>query len=314
LLRRILTLFRTRKDAPGEEPLPHGLGFKPKSLSYDEIHDQWEALQAHLHAGPAPLQQPHRTSRTLYRVAAALTGLTLLGLLGYWSHGKLTRSVHETGYGQMVRLVLPDGSEVTLNANSSLTYRKQWPGGHTREVWLEGEAFFHVRRQKQKTRFVVHTGKVRVEVLGTAFNVATRRGRTRVVLQSGRVKLEKAGQPGEAVLMQPRELVEYAAGDRQFRKRAVDPEPYTAWQGRKMRFNDTPIEEVARQLEDTYGLQVTLAGPGLAGRRLSGEISTRNLDVLLGALAALLEADVQRDGDQVTFRSTAPNQDLDAHD
>lgn len=306
MLRRIQNRFRTRKDAPGEEPLPHGLGFKPKSLSYDEIHDQWEALQARLHDGPAPLQRPPRPFRTLYRVAAALTGLTLLGLLGYWSHGKLTRSVHQTGYGQMVRLTLPDGSAVTLNANSSLTYPREWPGGQIREVWLEGEAFFHVRRQKQKTRFVVHTGKVRVEVLGTAFNVATRRGRTRVVLQSGRVKLEKAGRPGEAVLMQPRELVEYAAGDRQFRKRAVDPEPYTAWQGRKMIFNDTPVEEVARQLEDTYGLRVTIADPELAGRQLSGEISTRNVDVLLSALAALLEAEVQRDGDQVTLGSSTP--------
>jgi ferric-dicitrate binding protein FerR (iron transport regulator) len=303
LLRRILTRFRTRKDAPGEEPLPDGLAFKPKSLSYDEIHDQWEALQARLHAGPSPVQRPHRPFRTLYRVAAALTGLTLLGLLGYWSHGRLTRSLHETGYGQLVRLTLPDGSAVTLNANSSLTYPKAWAGGRTREVWLEGEAFFHVRRQAQKTRFVVHTGKVRVEVLGTAFNVATRRGQTRVVLQSGRVRLEKASQPGEAVLMQPRELVEYSAGDRHFRKRAVDPEPYTAWQGRKMIFDDTPIEEVARQLEDTYGLRVTIAGPDLAGRKLSGEISTRNVDVLLNALAALLEAEVQRDGDQVTFRS-----------
>jgi len=305
LLRRILTLFRTRRNAPGGEPLPHGLAFKPKSLSYDEIHDQWEALQARLHSGPALVRQPHRISRTLYR-AAALTGLTLLGLLGYWSQGKLTRSVHETSYGQMARLTLPDGSEVTLNANSSLTYRREWISGQNREVWLDGEAFFHVRKQALKTRFVVHTGKVRVEVLGTAFNVATRRGRTRVVLQSGRVKLEKASQTGEAVLMQPSELVEYSTSDRQFRKRAVDPKPYTAWQGHKMIFNDTPIEEVARQLEDTYGLRIIITNPDLAGRKLSGEISTRNVDVLLSALAALLEAQVQRDGDKVTFSSTTP--------
>ncbi len=307
MLRRILTIFRPRKgDAPGEEPLPHWLEFRPKSLSYDQVHDQWEALQAHLHAGPEAVAGPRRANRTLYRAAAVVAGFTLLGLLGYWSHRRLAQAVHETGYGQITRLSLPDGSEVTLNANSSLSYAKVWRPGETRQVWLDGEAFFHVQKLQQKTRFVVHTGKVRVEVLGTAFNVTTRRGRTRVVLQSGRVKLEKTGRTGEAVLMRPRELVELTATDRPFRKRAVDPAPYTAWQGQKMVFDDTPIEEVARQLEDLYGLEITLADPALASRRLSGEISTRNVDVLLNALAALLEAEVQRDGDEVVLRGAPP--------
>lgn len=283
--------------------MPHGLEFKPKSLSYDQVHDQWEALQAQLQSEPGLVLQPRPAYRSLYRVAAVLAGLTVLGLLGYWSHRKLTHSVYETGYGQITRLTLPDQSEVTLNANSSLSYPKAWRTGETREVWLNGEAFFHVRRQKEKTRFLVHTGKIRVEVLGTAFNVTTRRGRTRVVLQSGRVKVEKDDAAGEAVLMRPRELVEYSAGDRKFRKRAVDSEMYTAWLGQKMIFNDTSIEEVARQLEDTYGLRITIADPTLAGRRLSGEITTGNLDVLLNALAALLEAELQRDGDHVELRS-----------
>ncbi len=307
MLRRILTIFRRPKaDAPREASLPHGLAFRPKSLSYDQVQEQWEALQTRLHAGPRATLAPRRAYRTLHRAAAVFAGFTLLGLLGYWSHRQLTRSVYETGYGQMTRLILPDQSEVTLNANSSLSYARAWRPGQTREVWLEGEAFFHVQQQKEKTRFIVHTGKVRVEVLGTAFNVTTRRGRTQVVLQSGSVRLEKAGRTGEAVLMRPRELVELPAADRPFRKRAVDPEPYTAWQGQIMRFDDTPIEEVARQLEDLYGLHITLAEPTLAGRRLSGEISTRDIDVLLNALAALLEAEVQRDGDQVVLRGAAP--------
>ncbi len=298
MIRRLFP-FRKKEEPPDE--LPDGLAFKPRQLSYDQVHEQWEKLRHQLgETGPGsaavnPGWQPY-----ILRAAAVLTGVTLLGLLGWWYSQTRSFTRLEAGYGQMARVTLPDGSEAVLNGNSTLRYRKSWRPGQVREAWLEGEAFFHVRKQPTPTRFLVHTGGVQVEVLGTEFNVSTRRGHTEVVLQSGAVKLV-AGTPGKTVYMQPRELVRYSEKRAEFRKKTVRTERYLAWQQGKMVFDDTPVQQVARMLQDTHGLTVRINDPALANRKVTGEIQTRNVDVLLAALATLLDADVQRDGNQVTI-------------
>ncbi len=298
----IRRLFPRRKKEEPPDELPDGLAFKPRQLSYDQVHEQWDKLQHRIGAtGPVRTGASPGWSYIL-RTAAVLTGVTLLGLLGWWYYQTRSFTRLEAGYGQITRVTLPDGSEAVLNGNSSLRYRKSWRPGQVREAWLEGEAFFHVRKQSTLTRFLVHTGGLQVEVLGTEFNVSTRRGHTEVVLHSGAVKLV-AGSPGKTVYMQPRELVRYSEKRVEFRKKNVHTEQYLAWQHGKMVFDDTPLQQVARMLQDTHGLTVLIDDPALAGRKVTGEIQTRDVDVLLAALATLLDAGVQRNGDEVTITS-----------
>jgi ferric-dicitrate binding protein FerR (iron transport regulator) len=299
LIRRLFS--KPRKQEP-EEALPDGLSFQPKQLSYDQVNDQWAKLQHQLKGGP----QIERHSPAWYihglRAAAVLTGATLLGLLGWWYYQTSTFTKFESGYGQISRVSLPDGSEVVLNGNSSLRYRKAWQPGHVREAWLEGEAYFHVKKQAVPTRFVLHSGEVQVEVLGTEFNVASRRGHTAVVLHSGSVKL-LGSTPDKAVYMKPSELVDYSEKQGGFRKKVVRTEKYLAWQQRKIVFDDTPLHEAAQMLQDTYGLSVEVADPEMAARKLTGELQTGDVNVLISALSRLLDADVQRNGNKIVFRS-----------
>lgn len=292
--------FRKTQTPPDGEALPHGMEFKRKELSFDEIHDQWEGLRRRLGEEPTP-SAVVRPLRVYWYAAAAVAALTVLG---WWVYRLNAYVHHETAYGHVASVRLPEGSEVILNGNSTLRYRRDWVSGQTREVWLEGEAFFRVRRQPGRTKFLVHSGEVRVEVLGTAFNVVTRRGQTRVVLESGRVKLLDAGRPGQLVFMKPNDLVEFRH-DRQFRKQTVQPRQHLAWQQHKMVFDDTPMREVAERLGDVYGLEVVFADGALAGRKLTGEISARNVDVLLSAMSVLLDAEVQREGRRVLLKHAA---------
>ena len=130
-----------------------------------------------------------------------------------------------SGYGETKTVFLPDSSRVTLNANSRLSYAKDWQQG-SRDVYLEGEAFFEVRKVAQKPtevsmapaayrKFRVLTKEVTVEVLGTTFDVQNRRGETKVVLKSGKVKvLDHAA--GKVVTMKPGDMVRASqAGPRQ---------------------------------------------------------------------------------------------------
>ena len=110
---------------------------------------------------------------------------------------------YETGYGQIRKIDLADGSVVTLNANSKLKIADDLENTPLREVWLEGEAFFDIAK-KNGAKFIVHTSEAEVEVLGTEFNVNTRRKQTKVILHEGKVKL-LAGN-AQPVIMKPGEM------------------------------------------------------------------------------------------------------------
>jgi len=241
--------------------------------------------------------------------AAAVVVLALGGLL-WWSLRLAPVSeelVRRTDFGKTDVLNLPDGTRVTLNANSKLTHSTRWTVGRDREVWLDGEAFFEVsHREAPRTgrpvKFTVHTAGVDIEVLGTRFNVRQRRQRVQVVLNSGSIRLRLAGDSiRREVLMKPGQLVEVPLGTRAgpgglapLTPVAVRPEVFSAWKTRQFLFDHTPLSEVAEQIEDVYGWRVQFAEPALRAETLTGAIPTRDEAVFLEALATALNLDVAR--------------------
>ncbi|MBK8505327.1 MAG: FecR domain-containing protein [Saprospiraceae bacterium] len=104
-------------------------------------------------------------------------------------HHSDNESIYTAGFGERQKIVLPDGSAVDLNANSSLRLGSQWVEG-IQEVWLEGEAYFEVEKNLSKgVKFTVHTNGPDVEVVGTHFNVDSRKEETRIYLEEGKVCL-----------------------------------------------------------------------------------------------------------------------------
>jgi len=243
-------------------------------------------------------------------VAAVLALLVVAG--GYWLLPNFwqPRLHYATGYGQQRRLVLPDGSRVVLNANSTLETSATWGPKTGREVWLRGEAYFSVAHKAAPSvqniatapaplKFVVHTGSLDVSVLGTKFNVNSRDGSTQVVLDEGKVQLTAAGQP--AHLMKPGELVEFAPTRAAYTTRNVNTTHYTAWQAHRYVFDDTPLPEIARLLKNNYGYQVIVQDKALLSKKLTGEINTRNPDVLLYALSRSFNIRIEKQGKTLRF-------------
>lgn len=211
----------------------------------------------------------------------------------YWRGSKMTVN---TAYGQTSQNMLPDGTEVMLNANSSFTYGKHWNEGKDREVWLKGEAFFHVTKTANHDRFIVHTDHFDVIVTGTMFNVVNQPGAAGVLLKEGSVTLldehgrEMKMVPGDDVVLKGEELV---------KQEAVNPEDVTAWTENKMSFDNTPLSDVIRMIESHYGVKVEVANPTLLKGTLSGIFPNDNLDVLLQALDATTVYKVEKVGDKI---------------
>lgn len=185
--------------------------------------------------------------------AAAFIGLLLVSL-GLWVTWK-SRTLHfKTGYGVTEEVHLPDGSIVILNANSELSYQEIiW--SKERIARLSGEAFFQVKRTADSSHFIVKSGEVVTEVLGTEFVIRARRDTTQVVLTSGSIRLHLEEEPDlreNALTLSPGELVEYAQTN-VIRKEQVDPKLYAGLRDHMLILNKTPLGEVATQVYDIYG-------------------------------------------------------------
>lgn len=253
-----------------------------------------------------------RLSRGLGRAwAVAASLLLVLGLGGWLGRDYLLYQTVRTGYGEIRSITLPDGSTVTLNANSSLRFRRfgfdrpllAGLGTPSRTVALTGEADFAVRHLPTHQRFVVQTPKgLTVTVLGTEFTVFSRERNTRVVLHSGRVALNMNAPTGQTALtMRPGDLATLDPKGRL----AVGPirhtEALVAWKQHRFTFEQTSLQTIADLLHDNYGLTVTIDNPKLAERTISGSFPARNAGEVLQVVADLLQINYHRDGNHVTF-------------
>jgi ferric-dicitrate binding protein FerR (iron transport regulator) len=233
-------------------------------------------------------------------IAASVAAILCLSFYLYQNY--FLYDSYATSFGMTRNILLEDGSEITLNANSTLKVPKDLAANDLREVWLEGEAFFSIAKKPDHVRFSVHTDNLNVEVLGTQFNVNSRRGNTEVVLSEGSVKLSSSSNIASTFYMKPGDYVSLLESDTTFRRKVVRPEKYTAWQSNKLIFEDTPLFEVAEKLEDYYGVEIEIHGRDIAGRQLTGTLPNNDLGIVLKSLSASHNLTIDRDGNTIIFR------------
>lgn len=216
-----------------------------------------------------------------YWAAAAVLILAVSGTL-LWQNMSSAEMV-QTAFGEIREQQLPDGSKVMLNANSEITYSEGWDKGAEREVWLKGEAFFHVQKTPTKSRFVVHGDQFDVIVTGTQFNVVNRQAKTNVMLTEGSVIIKT--KDGKEIAMQPGDFVEI--NNLQPEKKTAREENILAWRDRKLFFENTPLKDAAKKIEELYGVTITVDGDSIGNKPITGILPNDNLDVLLQALEAM---------------------------
>jgi len=255
-------------------------------------------------------------------VAAAAMIIVLAGAgAGYyrWGHqggvAEVKKSL-QVGYGGKSMLVLADGTKVWLNAGSRLVYPAVF-AGKTREVQLEGEAFFDVAQQVHQP-FFVHTGKITVRVLGTTFDVKAYRDDAQVsaTLISGKIQVIMNEDPEKKILLSPHEKLTVVSEHIEKGKEVVaenelryqvqflpqtahEAIPETAWVDNKLVFNNESFEEVARQLERRYAVHVEFDNEALRHQHVSGVFEKENLPQALEILRMTTKFNYKMDSNSV---------------
>ncbi len=188
--------------------------------------------------------------------------------------------------GMKTHIVLPDGSDVWLNAGSKINYRIPFIG-KTRNVTLVGEAFLNVKKN-EKSPFVVSSGDTKVKVLGTQFNVKSypEDNKVEVALKEGSVKFYFINSHGKKVFTQlkPDDYLVLNKSNKEVTVKKEKLDKYILWYKDILIFDDTPFMEVAKTLERWYGVKVIIADDEIKNYKFTtvfeNEPFTRVLELL----------------------------------
>jgi ferric-dicitrate binding protein FerR (iron transport regulator) len=250
-------------------------------------------------------QQPvikEKGPRKIWWWAAAAVVVGSMALIGRQLLPKPPARVEYTGLANGVRTIwLPDSSKVILNARASVSFNANWAANGQREVWLEGEAFFDIKPAGAHT-FVVHSGNLDIDVLGTSFNVKRDTAFTNVTLNTGKIKVRFNELPEQPLLLAPGDFVQYAVKKNKIIKKKVNADLYAVWKEEGQQLQNVTLQEMAAYIEDIYGYQVRISTAELARTKLSGGLRVKDEKLLLETLSFALNVKIERSADTLFIR------------
>ena len=189
----------------------------------------------------------------------------------------------KTNPGMTTSLVLPDSTVVYLNSESTLSYPSRFDND-TRNVTLQGEAYFEVAKNPEK-KFIVSTShQSQIEVLGTHFNVEAyeKEDRISATLVEGKIGfIYKSNDVSKKVLMDPGQKLVYDSKDNKVQLYATSGESEIAWKEGKIIFRNTPLEEGLRMLEKRYNVEFIIKNDRLKGDSFTGTFTNQRLERIL---------------------------------
>jgi|GEM_PF-946130 len=198
-------------------------------------------------------------------------------------------------------VTLPDQTRVHLRKGSNIKYSSSFTA-ESREVFLDGEAYFDVTRDEDHP-FVVNMEHAKVKVLGTRFNVSARSDSYQITLVDGSV-IFKTNEGKEYHLL-PDQMIEMNLKNRDVKIEKVNTELYTAWKDGKIIFRDETLGEITKKLELIYHVEFMYANPELAQRyRFSG---TFHPETSIGEVITMLKLSIPM---EVTRKEKFPDPDM----
>lgn len=249
------------------------------------------------------LKRIEHKKRTWFRrisiVAVSTAAIVCLALGGihYLKHLNERQIIYmeaATSYGERKQILLPDGTQLTLNSCSYVRYPNNFMG-EERRIELEGEGYFQVHRN-EKQPFIVSTRRFDVRVLGTCFDIKSYSSDevVSVEVESGKVQVDL---PEAMMRLKGKEQVLINTISGEYSKRRED-RPVAIWKKGGLRFNSTPIRDVAKELERVYNCRITFAD-GQFNNLISGEHDNKSLEAVLQSIEYTSGIRYKKEGNRI---------------
>ena len=262
--------------------------------------DAWRRFQKRTEQASATsaVVRPMRSSFTWIRAASvAILIAGLAGLTYFLSDSSFSGPVLVSASATPVTNALPDGSTVTLNKHSSISYVKNFKGD-ARNVELKGEAFFAVKADKKKP-FVIHVNDITVTVVGTSFNIKSYAGETEVVVETGIVQVTKNN---KTIELRPNERVVTQSGELSLSKEESTDRLHQYYRSKQFVCDNTPLWKLVEVLNEAYDSNIIIGKNELRTLPLTTTFNNESLDNILSIIAETFEITVEKKGDQIMLK------------
>jgi transmembrane sensor len=232
------------------------------------------------------IDKQHRTTIPLYyRVAlwAAAILLPLVVISSLYIYKDHVQAISEeltvvTHVGEKASVNLPDGTEVTLNSDSRLSYIPKVYNKDNRTVTFDGEGYFCVAKDKDRP-FIVKAKGLNVNVLGTKFNLLVRKNNTNaeLFLESGRVQFTSLLK-NKSIIIYPYQKLTMNQLTGEMSVQTETDNLSTAWRRNEMIFRNAPFESVTKCLKNAYGVKIKMDYQPSPKDAFTGTLLTNDLN------------------------------------
>ena len=296
-----------------------------QKISPDELKTLEPKLLSNIHEAVQAQQKPlYLSGRRLFTSVAAAVLLLVLSLVVVYQltdfNNEQAQIVKTTKKGEKLSLVLPDGTKVKLNAESSISYPQEF-SQQNRTIELRGEAFFDVVKNPNKP-FIIHSGPIKTTVLGTSFNInAFEDQNAKVTVATGLVKVETQSEAGVEKKMieflEPNEQAVFVNKSKILVAREVPTEQYIAWrkepetsdsqtitnqpnnnqeaqqENQTITFDHISLAEAAIQLEKVFQVTIIFKNNDMKDCRIRSTYQDAQLTNILMSLEAIYGLEYQ---------------------
>jgi transmembrane sensor len=257
-----------------------------------------------------------------YWWAAAIVGTSFL-VITYWKPQKSSRRFTEpyyaitasdyiekrNGTNEPLTVVLEDSSIVTLSAGSGIKYPMHFKADK-REVYMQGEAFFDIKKNPKKP-FYVYNNSIITHVLGTSFRVSANRlsNTVSVDVRSGRVEVIENKQSRKGIILTPNQRVIYHESSGQFEASLTDkPLPLLSEvkdgsSPSRFIFEEAPLLSVLKEIEKYYGIDIVVEDETILDNPFTGDISGSDLVLKLDLVCKSLSVCYEVKGLNILIRN-----------
>ena len=316
LLKRFVDGHYTRKDA--DDLLKHFHAGKYNTEISEAMDNVWEEMEEDEVSSLQHQQYREEARLLLSRIRKPEKRFSFIPYLRYvaivavilsigWGGFRLIRSNQEkvltytevhVKNGEHKRIILPDGTSVTLNAGSYLRYPREFITD-VRRIEMNGEAFFEVTRDEEKP-FLIHTKDADVKVLGTSFNVKAfdMDEQLTVSVQTGKVQVDL---PEAMMRLLPDEQFVMDKTKGEFQKRNEDARLSTVWIKGGLYFNRTPIRTVVNELVRMYNRTIEFAPGAEYDDYIYGEHDNKSLEAVLKSIQYSTDIKYRIENDKIVL-------------
>ena len=297
----------------------------------NEIEDRlWAKVQGSITGDiPNVYRKKPIIIRWQYSLVASFVGIILIGSLWFYNNKQVISAtsmvsakanegyLNETNSTKSPKkLQLEDGSTVIIYPGSKLAYPRHFSGA-SREVYLEGEAFFTVSKNPGRP-FYVYSKQIVMQVLGTSFGISDKQGQLEVAVKTGKVavyenreqlKLNAGEQKSNGVIITPNQKVTYYQQERHFITSVADqPVPVLKEPGEQKKlalnfnYSEAPVAKVLEDLENTYELEIVIENEKIKNCLFTGDLTDENLFNKLEGICLVFGADYEVKGTKILLK------------